>query len=84
MQTAAMTSHAALIGSPRLSATMPRETAPSTATAAHISLAWNVTAFPFRIVMRWREGIPGGVPMGQDDRMQRCSRTADRILDTEG
>ena len=38
MQTAAMTSQAALTGSPRVSATTPNETAPSTATATHSSL----------------------------------------------
>src|SRR5215831_19818880 len=37
MQTAATTSHAALTASPRLSATIANETAPSTATAVHNS-----------------------------------------------
>src|SRR6516162_9241509 len=35
MHSAAITSHMALTGSPRLSATIPRATAPSTATATH-------------------------------------------------
>src|SRR5215472_5623828 len=35
MQTAATTNHAALTASPRLSATIPNETAPSTATPIH-------------------------------------------------
>src|SRR6516225_5823658 len=35
MQTAATTNHAALTASPRLSATIANETAPSTATPAH-------------------------------------------------
>src|SRR5215470_16937705 len=35
MQTAATTSHAAFTASPRLSAIIPNETAPSTATAVH-------------------------------------------------
>src|SRR5262249_22926215 len=38
MQTAAITSHAALMVSPRLSATMPNDTAPNTTMAAHSSL----------------------------------------------
>ncbi len=39
MQTAAVTSHAALTGSPRVSATMPNATAPSTATAIQITFS---------------------------------------------
>ena len=37
MHTAAMTSHAALTGSPRVNATTAKETAPSTMTAAQIN-----------------------------------------------
>ena len=43
MQTAAVTSQAALTGSPRVSATMAKEIAPKTATAVHVSFSRNVT-----------------------------------------
>src|SRR5215471_19082525 len=42
MQIAATTSQAALTASPRLSATIPKETAPSAATAAHKSFVCSV------------------------------------------
>jgi hypothetical protein len=42
MQTAATTSHAALTASPRLSATMAKETAPRSATAIHKIIVWKV------------------------------------------
>ena len=44
MHTAATTSQAAFTGSPRVSATIANEIAPSTATPAHNSFAWNVIA----------------------------------------
>ena len=43
MQTEAMTSQAAFTGSPRASATIAKEIAPITATAAHVSFACSVT-----------------------------------------
>ena len=44
MHTEATTSQAAFTGSPRVSATIANEIAPSTATPAHNSFAWNVIA----------------------------------------
>ena len=41
-----MTSHAALTGSPRDSASIPKAIAPTTATAAEISLSRSVTSPP--------------------------------------
>src|ERR1700694_159676 len=48
MQVAAITSHAALTVSPRLSATIPNDTAPNATIAAHS----NFVCMPFRVVTR--------------------------------
>ena len=64
MQTAAMTSQAALIGSPRERAMTPKAIAPTTATAVQISLSRSVMVSPLA-------SIPSGVALRRANEASR-------------